>query len=434
MNLVARVVASILFSVLVIFLAIEMPLQVSAVGSDADLMCLSCKTENNPKDPRIYCPLVRCFDRTSGFLASDGNCVATGICLSKSTGGSSITGIADLLGGIAKLMQALNAGQSPSGGAGSGSGGGTGGCSSYYQVSTPSTDPCAYYVPQTSNSIATGSTTGTGSGNSASDLLNALGNSNNLGNTTGNTNISTNINTNANASTATATAVVATTTGNRSSSTVLFIRQQSNLTPGLSGDIRVSQNGATLIISNPNAQKNTIVAGFLGTNVSGTFQPQGVVQGWCQNRPWVSNFLSFIIPATFFDNLCTLRGYRVGPPPAPTAPAVSLTQTKIIQKPAPKPVATTTAATSTKQNLPPPQVDIWAVPASVPLGTRTTVFWSSKNTVSCLVKSPNGSFNQTTLSGGGATVPLSGVTTFTISCEGADGTHATDFVTVGLSL
>jgi hypothetical protein len=79
-------------------------------------------------------------------------------------------------------------------------------------------------------------------------------------------------------------------------------------------------------------------------------------------------------------------------------------------------------------------VDIWAVPASVPLGTRTTIFWNSKNAQSCVETSPDGSFSHSSLSGGGATVPLSGATTFTISCQAPDGTHATDYVTVNLSI
>src|SRR3990167_7810806 len=49
---------------------------------------------------------------------------------------------------------------------------GTQGCVKYYQVTTPSTDPCAYYVPPTSNSLL--NTTGT-QNNATSELLNALG-------------------------------------------------------------------------------------------------------------------------------------------------------------------------------------------------------------------------------------------------------------------
>jgi hypothetical protein len=79
-----------------------------------------------------------------------------------------------------------------------------------------------------------------------------------------------------------------------------------------------------------------------------------------------------------------------------------------------------------------PQADIWAVPSSVPLGARTTVFWNAKGVTSCTETSPDGSFSQSSLSGGAATVPLSGPTTYTISCTTPAGGHITNYVTVQL--
>ncbi|MBI2025510.1 hypothetical protein HYT04_01845 [Candidatus Kaiserbacteria bacterium] len=74
------------------------------------------------------------------------------------------------------------------------------------------------------------------------------------------------------------------------------------------------------------------------------------------------------------------------------------------------------------------------MPDKVPLGTRTSVFWNTKGVEQCSITSPDGSFNENSLSGGAATVPLSGPTTFTISCLTAAGTPVTDYVTVQLAI
>jgi hypothetical protein len=171
-------------------------------------------------------------------------------------------------------------------------------------------------------------------------------------------------------------------------------------------------------------QSNTTVAGFYGSDTFGGQQPQGLAAGLCRSRPWASNFLSVVIPPSFFDGLCTWRGYQVGtpPPPAPT-----LQQTHVTSKPATVQPATTTPAI-------PARVDIWAAPASVPLDTRTSIFWNTQSVSDCIETSPDGSFNHSTLSGGAATVPITGPTIFTISCIASDGSPVTDSVTVNLSI
>ena len=194
---------------------------------------------------------------------------------------------------------------------------------------------------------------------------------------------------------------------------------------GLRGDINARPVGATVVAGSRDTQGNVEVAGFFGAS---TFSGQGggLVGAWCKSRPWASNFLGKIITPTFFDNICKSRGYQVGMPPPP--PAVTLQQTK---KPAAK-TATTTAATTTPAI--PPKVDIWAVPASVPLGGRTSIFWNTQGVTNCTETSPNGGFNQNSLSGGAATQPITAATTFSISCLAPDGSPVTSSVTVTLKI
>lgn len=196
---------------------------------------------------------------------------------------------------------------------------------------------------------------------------------------------------------------------------------------GMRGDIINSgMNGATIIGGSRDTQGNVEVAGFYGSETFGG-QSQGLVGAWCKDRPWATNFLSKIITPAFFDNLCAARGYQVGTPPA--APAVVLQQTP---KPKPPVAATTTPATTTPGV--PPKVDIWAVPASVPLGGRTSIFWNTQGVTNCTETSPNGGFNQNSLSGGAATQPITAATTFSISCLAPDGSAVTGSVTVHLKI
>ena len=194
---------------------------------------------------------------------------------------------------------------------------------------------------------------------------------------------------------------------------------------GIRGDINVLVNGGTIVGGSRDVQGNVEVAGFYGSETFGGQGSQGLLSTWCRNRPWATNFLGKIVPPSFFDNLCKSRGYQVGIPPA--APAVILQQVK---KPNPTTVATTTVTTPTI----PPKVDIWAVPTSVPLGGRTSIFWNTQGVTSCTETSPNGGFNQNSLSGGAATQPITAPTTFSISCLAPDGTPVTGSVTVGLKI
>jgi hypothetical protein len=316
------------------------------------------------------------------------------------------------------LQQLMQGGKGGESGASSGTSPYPTGCQGgYYNVPTPSSDPCARYTPGASGQLDTSLPN-----SSISDsLLNALQGSS--GGTPGGgttvTNNNTNTNTNANANTTPGTTVhvinpASSTMGNGSVA----------LTPrgGASGDIALTQGGATVYGGTTDVQSNTTVAGFYGSDTFGNQQPTGIVSGLCRSRPWATNFLSVIIPPSFFDGLCTWRGYQVGTPP-PATPTLQQT-----------PVAHTTPKAATTTPVIPPKVTIWAVPAKVPLDTRTTIFWTSQGVTNCTETSPDGSFSQNSVSGGAATVPITGATTFSISCMTPEGTPVSDYVTVNLSI
>ncbi len=212
------------------------------------------------------------------------------------------------------------------------------------------------------------------------------------------------------------------------------------------GDIKLFGAGATISASTKDAQTNTTVSGFVGGNTNSTINDKSVAQRLCVSRPWSSNFLSYVIPPSFFDSLCSWRGYEVGQATStPVVPTTSTTQTSVkpqvqlTQQPAKTTPASVKPATTTPVLTTPAKIDVWAVPASVPLGSRTSIFWNAEGVESCLITSPDGSFTQN-VSGanlrnkGASTVPIIAATTFSMSCLRADGSHVTDFVTVKIAI
>jgi hypothetical protein len=185
------------------------------------------------------------------------------------------------------------------------------------------------------------------------------------------------------------------------------------------GDIQVFETGATIV--GGNRAGNSDVVGFYGADATNS---TGLVGGLCQSRPWASNFLSHIIPPTFFDGLCSWRGYDVGA----SQPVVTVPQRTQPQQTTPSTAAATT--TTTIQ----PEVRIWAVPEAVRLGGRTYIYWDTKGVTDCLVTSPDGSFRHTTVEGAASTVPITTATTFSISCKASDGTPVTNYVTVKIAI
>lgn len=376
------------------------------------------------------CPVGICRDKIPGFKDEVlGICVKEHVCEAKIAPGLNGGNVLDQgLSQLGKMLgQVLQ--QLMQGGGGGGEGAGTspipGTCpNGYYQVSTPSSDPCAQYVPPTSSQIDTSLP-----GSSAADtLMQALTGSPSDGTSGGASVTITNTNTNTNTNSNTTVSVISPTSTAASAFNIGGTGVPVSLVPlnGSMGDIQLTGTGATVLAGATDAQSNTTVAGFYGSDTFGGQEPQGIAASLCHSRPWASNFLSVVIPPTFFDGLCTWRGYQVGAPPAP-APVLQQTAITPRQPTTPQPSATTTPAA-------PPRVDIWAAPASVPLATRTSIFWNTQGVSDCTVSSPEGNFNQTSLSGGAATVPITGATTFTILCAAPDGSSVTDSVTVNLSI
>ncbi len=410
----------------------------------ANRTCVACVQAaiKAKRDPYTTCKPMVCVDSTYGVVK--GHCELTE-CHADSFSGAGQSGNAGLdlvmkaLGDLfGKLMQGGGSPSSPPPTPPTSATGGTGCQGSYFQTSDIAqiSNPCAQYTPPP---ISTDITTDTGSCSPLSETLGLCTNNPNscpdvptVDCGAGNHPVSGGKDANGcvlkdtcepDASTTVAPATTPASRPIAASTTGTFVMPPG----GARGDINARPVGATVVAGSRDTQGNVEVAGFYGSETFGGQGSQGLVGAWCKARPWASNFLSKIITPEFFDNICKARGYQVGMPPPP--PAVVLQQT-----PKPKPVtATTTAATSTTPAIP-PKVDIWAVPASVPLGGRTSVFWNTQGVTSCTETSPNGGFSQNSLSGGAATQPITAATTFSISCLAPDGSPVTGSVTVNLKI
>jgi hypothetical protein len=191
------------------------------------------------------------------------------------------------------------------------------------------------------------------------------------------------------------------------------------------GNINLQEYGATLFGNIQ--QQNSEIAGFYGANTLGGGST-GLVQGLCISRPWSSSFLSYVIPPSFFDSLCSWRGYQVGLPPAQTSPSTPSVSKPAVNKPTPEPPK---PPVTPRERV---SVEIWAEPSVVSLGSRTTIFWDTSGVAECSETSSDGNFSESTLSGGSATVPITGATTFTITCLTADGRSVVDNTVVELAI
>ncbi len=357
--------------------------------------------------------LCACWDTPPGGKVT-GICVHNLDCKGTGTEKGGLGDAKSMMDILKSIMDALK----KKGGGGGGDSGqfGTTTCTSYYQVSLPSSDPCAYYVPPVSNTLFDGSASGTDS-SASTELLNALNSGIDsafgVGSPIG-------IIPNANV-----TSTPEVTSGQSLSEQAVDVgRGQSP--EGAYGDIVTTDTGGTIYASSRDVESNVEVSGFFGAD---TFlgQIQSAVANMCQARPWAGALISRLIPETFFDGLCSWRGYQVGTP----APPTPLSPTPLAEPKGKK--ATTTPASPQTPTTGKPKVDIWAVPESVSLGFRASIFWNTKNVDSCAISSSGGNFNESKLSGGAATVPLTNDTTFTVSCTTTDGKTLTDRVTVTIS-
>jgi len=79
-----------------------------------------------------------------------------------------------------------------------------------------------------------------------------------------------------------------------------------------------------------------------------------------------------------------------------------------------------------------PQVAIWAEPSSVRLGSRTTIYWNTRDIDTCTVIGPD--FSQAGAYGGAGTVVIGKTETFTAVCQAPDGSEITEEVNVSIAL
>ena len=187
---------------------------------------------------------------------------------------------------------------------------------------------------------------------------------------------------------------------------------------GLRGDLLSLGGGVTIYARSRTG--NTEVSGFYGGS--------GSAGGLCTRRPWSNNFLSYIIPPTFFDNLCKWGGFG-----GSDSGLISGSGLESGTRPVVGPRNPPTSVKPPSSELV-PEAHIRASPESVNLGGRTTVFWVSRNVASCEESSSDGNFHGTTQSGGASTVSLSGPVTFYIDCLGLSGERVSDSFTVQIGI
>lgn len=387
------------------------PSSLHAQGGAITAVCPMTYPEGSKQQP--WDNTITCIATTPGGVTT-GLCV-TGKCLGKSSSSpGGLGGVADALGLTKQIMDLLK-------GLGGGGGGGGGEAppsqipatvcpNGYYNVTQSSTDPCAVYNPNSISDALGGGTSGI-SGSLLDALNGGTGSASPTGSDTGASGSPTSSTNSANTP---ATAPVGTT------------QVVPTTTTSLSGDIKLGSGGATVIANFK--QGVTDVAGFFGGSTFGGGSGQSAASRICASRPWAgSGLIASFVPNAFFDGMCSKAGYQVGIVPPQVQKQAAVTQT------APRPVAPAASTTSVvRVNTIPPEVDIWAEPTSVRLGTRAYIFWNARGVDSCATQGP--SFTQNSISGGASTVPISGATTFAIECVAPDGTKVTDSVTVNLAL
>lgn len=198
---------------------------------------------------------------------------------------------------------------------------------------------------------------------------------------------------------------------------------------GTWGDIQADASGVTITAGGHDTDGRTGIGGFYGYDTVPGVQPQDLARQMCAARPWRSSSATATIPPSFYDSICTARGYNAAAVPNSSAPSSAAV------KASPK----TSAATSTGPAGPvaiivPAKVYITAVPSSVKIGSRTSIFWNAVGVKSCLVTSPDGSFKENKLSGAASTVALTGETVFSIVCIKPDDSQVSNYARVKIAI
>lgn len=411
------------------------PSSTSALGAAANAMCnpwnIACPCGagiNPPKcdsggPNKANCPVGICVDTTNGFTTL-GVCPAANKCegVTASGKGGDLKGAQEALGMLKQIADLFKGGGGGGGGGGSTptdtyTGTGATGCTQTYFVTQPSTDPCAIYNPDPLSS---------GLGGVSDSLLDALKGTDTTGGTV--IKVTTSTSTGTTNSTATTPTNTATTTVSVTPINAPGSASSTGLRPdGFSGDVQELSAGATIIGNFREGLSE--VAGFFGAGTLGGGASKSAAGRLCENRPWAQGLLSNVIPTSFFDGLCRWSGYQVGM--AQQAQVQAQSGTSFIPGAGSAKVQNTTPAQAQYAPIQ-GEADIWAEPVNVRLGARTYIFWNSRNVVSCRSEGP--SFLQTSLSGGAATVPIAGPTTFTIECQTAASTTVRDSVTVQIAI
>lgn len=394
------------------------PRETSAAGLDADLQCVPaippcpCGTIMGPKGcvpglNKFGCP---CFDITSGFKTA-GICDATMKCTAKSTqnqqGGEGMPKMPEIpKGGGGGGGGEQGASQDPClyGSFGINTAGSSGASTSSENGACPQAS--TYTPPSSYSDITGGIFSPVGANGFANDLLGNL---------------------NAPA----ATEAAATTPVAATPSKDAAVKNDS----GVFGDIVVKDTSVLTTVSTRDTKTNTQVSGFVGIQTKDKASAQELAIGLCSGRPWLTNFLSAIVPSSLLDKVCVTKKI-VTSVPAAQAPAKT-GATKSTTQAAPKSVYE--AGTMKLQNLPgapsepidtTPQAIMWAVPEKVSKNSKTTVYWKAQYVESCTVKSSDGSEFGTGLSGNRATPVLTRATVYTFECKTKAGQKLT--TTVGI--
>ncbi len=423
---------------------ILLPMQTAeALNAAANAMCnpwfiqCPCNMVPGPKGcvggkNTANCPVGVCIDTTEGFT-TPGICSAQNKCEGKTSSSPGGLGGASEALGLTKQIMDLLKGLTGAGGGGGGSevpasqAPATVCPNGYYTVTQPSTDPCAVYNPNSISDALGGGTTGI-----SGSLLDALN-----GDTGSALPTDTSTVTGGTTSVPSGTTQTPVSTPTNSNSTETAPVPPPATPPvvpatskSLTGDIKIGGTGATVIANFK--QGVTEVAGFFGGSTFGGGSGQSAASRVCASRPWAgTGLIASFVPNAFFDSMCSRAGYQVGVVQnTVTTPTRETSSSSVNTRVTTTPTATTTPPV--RVNIIPPEVDIWAEPLSVRLGTRAYIFWNARGVDMCAASGPN--FSQSSISGGASTVPISGATTFSIECTAPDGTKVTDSVTVNLAL
>src|SRR3989344_5666890 len=348
-----------------------------------------------------------CWDWV-GFIPVRGICLDRGVCKA--------TAVGNITGGFLQVGAQMFVGKFWGGVGNSIFGGGSAvvqpsqpQCPTRYRVSVPSSDPCAVYVPAV----------GTSTLNTSDALLRALGKPSSQITPTKSQPSVGNVLLNRVEN------VVAPTSGRVSGAAEI-----NPIVPGAGGDIQLTTTGATISAEIVDARRNIQFSAFFGAKTL-TEAPRTLPERMCIVRPWMHPPVAQKIPVYIFDGICSEKGYKTGLPAAVAAASIQPTaSTKPAMTISPTTIATTSVAMPTIK----PAAAIWAVPDSVPLGSRTTIFWNSQGVISCTQTSPDGNFTGNTKSGRESTVAITGPTTYIISCLAPDSSHVTDYVRVNLEI